>query len=363
MSRSQHRASNEKVLPVVGNLARFRSSGKLLVTLAIQLLLCFLCCARAEETVTNTPPSASSETNSQEILRAYLQLQEQLQLTQLAVEQNRKEARETAAQNAELLAGRLHALEQALELQRNREMETMQTSNRVLLVLAGSFASVGLIAVLLMSFFQWRTVNRLAQLPGMSATASLSPGSSRGELSQGAAQVLSFGAAEQSSLRLLGAVEQLEKRLHQLEHTTHTSLADGNPVNGAPLAPLENGAPQAHAAQISSASDEAERLAVLLGKGQSMLNLDDIQAAVNCFDEALAIDPHNAEAWVRKGTALERLQQLDQAIDCYDRAIQSDGSLTIAYLHKGGLFNRMERFNEALDCYEKALRTQEKRRS
>jgi tetratricopeptide (TPR) repeat protein len=111
------------------------------------------------------------------------------------------------------------------------------------------------------------------------------------------------------------------------------------------------------------AAEEAERVSLLLGKGQSMLNLDDAQAAAECFEQALRIDPSNAEAWVRKGTALERLQQLNEAVECYDRAIASDGSLTIAYLHKGGLFNRMERYNEALECYEKALRTQEKRRA
>ena len=56
----------------------------------------------------------ADETNSQEVLRAYIQLQEQLHSTQLAIEQNRKEAKEAAAQNAQFLAGRLHDIEAAL---------------------------------------------------------------------------------------------------------------------------------------------------------------------------------------------------------------------------------------------------------
>ena len=48
------------------------------------------------------------------------------------------------------------------------------------------------------------------------------------------------------------------------------------------------------------AAEETERVNVLLGKGQSMLNLDDAQAAVECFEQALRINPNNAEAWVRK---------------------------------------------------------------
>jgi len=327
------------------------------------VLLVFVWCGAvrsiaAEEIETNAAPAAMVETNSQEILRAYLQLQEQLHLTQLAIEQDRKEARETAAQTAEAMAGRLQAIEQALEAQRTQQFETMQSSNRVLLVLAGTFASVGFVAMLLMTFFQWRTVNRLAQLPAAWT---------RKELMEGESPSVTVGPAEQSSLRLLNAVEQLEKRLLQIEHSTRTSLSQsasaGGEGQGAVL-PSTNGGAQEPGPQGSPSpggSPDSDKVMLLLGKGQSMLNLDDVQAAISCFDEVLTIEPHNAEAWVRKGTALERLQQLDAAIECYDRAIQADQTLTIAYLHKGGLFNRLERFNEALECYEKALRTQEKR--
>jgi tetratricopeptide (TPR) repeat protein len=322
---------------------------------------------RAEDLATNGTPIAAADTNTQEILRAYLQLQEQLHLTQLSVEQNRKEARESAAQSSEALAGRLQSIEQTLSTQRARELESIQGSNRVLLILAGTFASVGFVAMLLMSFFQWRTVNRLAELPANFASAALGPAPSRKELGASGDPVVWVGPAEQSSLRLLTAMEHLEKRLLQLEHSTRTSLPEG-----ASPRRVENGMDHSdengetlHSAGAGSDSEASngeqdEHVAGLLGKGQSMLSLDDPHGAIACFDELLKLDPQNAECWVRKGTALERLQQLDQALECYDRAIQANQSLTIAYLHKGGLFNRMERFNEALECYEKALRTQEK---
>jgi tetratricopeptide (TPR) repeat protein len=323
-------------------------------------------CAEAE---TNLASAAMNDTNAQETLRAYLQLQEQLHLTQLAVEQNRKEARETAAQNSELLAGRLQTIEKALESQRARELEAMQSSNRAMLLVAGSFAAVGFVAMLLMSFFQWRTVNRLAEI---SATlpATLALGSpARPGLVPADSHVVTVGPAEQSTMRLLGALEQLEKRIYEMEHTSRTPLHEGGATgNGFRPSHSEPGGhgitpagPQHEASAGTSVAGEAERVSLLLGKGQSMLNLDDPKAAIACFEEVLAIERNNAEAWVRKGTALERLQQLNEAAECYDRAIAVNGSMTIAYLHKGGLFNRMERFNEALECYEKALRTQEKR--
>jgi tetratricopeptide (TPR) repeat protein len=325
--------------------------------------------AFAEDVATNSPPATSAEanTNSQEILRAYLQLQEQLHLTQLAVEQNRKEARDTITQTSDALAGRLQGIEQMMTSERSRELESMQSSNRVLLILAGTFAGVGFLAMLLSSIFQWRTVNKLAHMPNSFSTPALGASPGLKELGAGD-HVVSVSPAEASSLRLLTAVEQLEQRLHHLEHSTRGSLPQGSAGNGvghAEGSTAENGVSLRPGSAEPGSSDPTDRqqnphVLSLLGKGQSMLSLDDPHGAISCFEEALQLDPQNAEAWVRKGTALERLQQLDQAIECYDRALQGDPSLTVAYLHKGGLFNRLERFSEALECYEKALRTQEK---
>jgi len=325
--------------------------------------------AVAEESITNSAPATVSEanTNTQEILRAYLQLQEQLHLTQMAVEQNRKEARDTAAQTSETLAGRLRGIEQTIASERSRELESLQSSNRVLLILAGSFAAVGFLAMLLSSIFQWRTVNKLAQMPNSFSAPAL--GASTGPQELGAGDhLVSVGPAEASSLRLLTAVEKLDQRLHQLEHSTRASLPQATTASRAEHidgASAENGVSHGPVPDEPGSSDsphgaQNQHVLGLLGKGQSMLSLDDPHGAITCFEEALQLDPQNAEAWVRKGTALERLQQLDQAIECYDRALQADPSLTVAYLHKGGLFNRLERFSEALECYEKALRTQEK---
>jgi len=305
------------------------------------------------------------ETNSQEILRTYLQLQEQIHATQLALEQNRKDARDAAAQSAETLASRLQSIEQALATQRARELQAMQSSNKVMLIVAGSFAAVGFIAMVLMAYFQWRAVNSLAEISSvLPAGRGFGPGSAMAALGSGEAHLITAGAAEQSNLRLLGAMEQLEKRIHDLEHTSRppsqAGLAETSHANGNgdslrvhdPLIPP--------ASSSSENGSDAAHIAMLLGKGQSMLSLDKAEAALACFEEALSLDPDHTEALVKKGAALEKLQRLAEAISTYDQAIATDASMTIAYLHKGGLCNRMERFNEALECYEQALRTQER---
>jgi tetratricopeptide (TPR) repeat protein len=324
--------------------------------------------APCQEAGTNSPagvPSGAGGTNSQEVLRGFLLLQEQLHATQLAIEQNRTQAEAAAEQNVKTLGARLADIEQGLAAQRAQELETMQHSNRMMLLVAGVFAVFGFLAMLFMSYFQWRTINRLAGIASALPMAhALGAGSPVAALGMGEAQLASLGGPEQSSLRLLGALERLEKRIHELELSAHPPLPPGAPqhqeTQDAPPSTIGD-APESTAATAADIPKAAD-IPTLLARGQSLLNVGQVDEAVECFDQILALDANHPEALVKKGAALERLHKLDEAIACYDRAIAADGSLTVAYLHKGGLFNRMERFNEALECYEQALRTQETRR-
>jgi tetratricopeptide (TPR) repeat protein len=213
--------------------------------------------------------------------------------------------------------------------------------------------------MLFMAYFQWRTISRLTEISATLPSAhALGAGSPLAALGVGDSPEVTVGPAERSSQQLLGALEQLEKRIHQLRHTPNPPH-EGDSLAPAAAAPSAspNGGPQ-----DAAATTEAARITMLLGKGQSLLNLDQTEEALACFDQALALEPNHAEALVKKGSALERLRKLEEAIACYDQAIAADASMTVAYLYKGGLFNRMERFGEALECYEKALHTQESRR-
>jgi tetratricopeptide (TPR) repeat protein len=180
---------------------------------------------------------------------------------------------------------------------------------------------------------------------------------------------------EQSTARFLNTIDRLEKRINDLEGGVEPAAKAGESV------PMESVVPAPEAAEAPAGATEpkglaemeasmthvkgeqAEReakLALLLGKGQALLNLQQADTALACFDEVIALDSTNPEAFVKKGMALERLGKLDEAIDCYDRAIALDDSMTMAYLSKGGVFNRLERYGEALQCYEQALRAQQK---
>jgi tetratricopeptide (TPR) repeat protein len=317
---------------------------------------------------TTNKPEASS--GSDQALRAYLQLQEQIHEAQLAIERNRQESEEAAIKTAKTVADRLQSIEQSLAEQRANELETarranetLQHANRTVLLVVSALAALGCMAILFTAYFQWRAVNRFT-----AASAIFPLGNGLGSLRAVAAleagenSLATLGPAEQAGVRLLGAIERLEKRIQELERTSRPSL-DDRPV-GNNILDLQSADGAAAAMPADSGSPEkVSETASLLDKGQSLLNLAKLDEALACFDEVLARDPGNTEALVKKGAVLERLRKPQEALACYDRAIATDSSMTIAYLYKGGLYNRMERFSEALKCYEQALHTQEKRRA
>jgi len=297
----------------------------------------------AQTTATNPPPAKMEGDGAADAVRSFLQLQEQVHAAQLAIERNRREAEAAATRNVEAIAARLHELETSLVAQRTRELEAMQDSNRLLLTVGGTCAALGFLAMLLTAFFQWRAVNRLTEF---SVVSQASFGVNRGALpAPGTAEAhpISSVVADQAQTQLFGAVERMEKRILELEHTTQSPVAGKDSNSHATAGP-------------------SSQVAALLVRAESLLRADQAGEALACYDEILALEPNQAEALVRRGDALERLHKFDDAIVSYDRAIAADGSLTIAYLHKGALFNRLERFEQALQCYEQALQTQERSR-
>ena len=334
---------------------------------------CLVFAAAAAETndLSGLVPKGDDTNAAQQTLRSYLQLQEQLHNTLLTIERTRKEADVLAKANADAITARLEAIEQGLGSQQKQEASLLQNSNRVTLIAAGVFAGLGLLAMIFTAWFLLRAMNRLA-----TAVAAFPGGHGVGEqqvtpfLSTDA-HVINFCPVEQSGNRLLGVIDRLEKRVHELEHTSHLPLPLDQSAqhNGSKDIPKETDLLATDAGarvrgsleNVPIAPAPSDRVSVILGKGQALLSLDKSQEALACFEEALAMEPRNPEALVKKGTALERLKRLEEAIKCYDGAIAANGSMTLAYLYKGGVCNQLERFNEALDCYEQALRSQQSR--
>jgi tetratricopeptide (TPR) repeat protein len=280
---------------------------------------------------------------------AYLQIQAQLHDTQMAIENNRAEAAAAAQRNEADMAARLSALEQNINAQRASDIASAQKAQQLMLSLVAAFGSAGLGVMLLMVYFQWRVVKRLVDLP-------MQP-----QLISGASvhspPLIASASVGESNAKLFGAVDHLQKRILELEQSARGALAEK-----APATTVTNGSHKISEAKNgdSTTKDREECVANLITEGQALLDANNAEKALDCFDVALGLDAKHVEALVKKGGALEKLGRMDEAIKCYDRAIEANNSATIAYLQKGGLFNRLARYDEALKCYEMALRTQEK---
>ena len=309
------------------------------------------------------PPTAEAAAPGAVTMNGFLQIQEQLHATQLSIESNHQEAAMTAQRNADAMGVRIQTLEQTIAAQHAGDVEASRKAQQFFLILAGTFGVVGLGIVVLMIYFQWRAFAQLVEL-STQQTSALAMANGNGRALPAVTALNEFAAparaaVENSNARLFSVVDILEKRILELEQAARAPLAG---TTSTFAAPKQNGVQNGIVQNGTSpdAKDREECVTNLLTEGQTLLDANEPEKALECFDVALNLQPNHGEALVKKGGALEKLARLDEAIACYDRAISANGSMTIAYLHKGGLFNRMARYDEALQCYERALQTQEK---
>jgi tetratricopeptide (TPR) repeat protein len=302
---------------------------------------------------TNAPTRSAEAPADNDSLRAYLALQEQVRATQMALEKNRQETEAVAVRSAEAIAQQIKTLTQAMSEQRAREVEAMQSTNRLMFIVVGVFACLGFLAMLMTSWLQMRALNRLTEFSSALPLRGGLPGVNLG------GSLISNAVAAQANSQLFGALDRIERRMNELEHGVEAPAKPAEATAAPTPAPGEPAAP-GPASGTNGTTPHPDQISLLLAKGQSLLSLDQAVDALQCFDAILSLNPNHAEALVKKGAALELLRRDEEALRCYDRAIAADDSLTIAYLQKGGLFNRLERYEEALVCYERALQTQDR---
>ena len=92
----------------------------------------------------------------------------------------------------------------------------------------------------------------------------------------------------------------------------------------------------------------------LILKGIELSSQGRYEEAIQCYDQALAINPDDKEGWNGKGDALDDLGKHEEAIICYDYVlrIHPDDS---TWAMKGIVLNKINRREEAIVCFDKAL--------
>ena len=301
----------------------------------------------------------------------------EMNLTREAIDQLRRDIEAAAARNTAAITAALDRFNPMIEAMQNQQAAVIQSSNRTVLIVAGLFAGVGLVALMSIVALLMRALGRFSELAsgGAPRGALLGVGQPPAALGPGDLVNVNANAVEQASARFQHAIEHLQKRIFELEHAAQPGAIEAGTA-AAPARPVETMGP-VPAVNISplpaqdlmamrkpgEPADAASRTGLLLGKGQALLNLDQAEQALECFDEILALDPNHTEALLRRGLALERTENWEKALDCYERAIALDGTLTVAYLYKGGVCNKLQRHREALESYEHALHAERRSRA
>jgi len=297
-------------------------------------------------------------------------------LTREAIEQLRHDIEAAAARNTAAITSSLARFAPTIEALQSQQAEVIRSSNRTILIVAGLFAGVVLVALMFIVAVFMRALTRFSELATHTARGAIyATGPPAPALGPGDLVNVNANAVEQASGRFQHAIEHLQKRIFELEHSAQPAAIGSGKPSGPPKpvetlgpAPAINISPlPAHDApvvrKVGEPADAASRTGLLLGKGQALLNLDQADQALECFDEILALDPIHTEALLRRGLALERLENWEKALESYDRAIALDGALTVAYLYKGGVCNKLQRHREALESYEHALHAERRSRA
>ncbi|NJL41202.1 MAG: tetratricopeptide repeat protein [Leptolyngbyaceae cyanobacterium SM1_4_3] len=95
-----------------------------------------------------------------------------------------------------------------------------------------------------------------------------------------------------------------------------------------------------------------------LSFGRQQFQADQYSQALQCFDQALKLDPNLTDAWNGRGAALKKLGNFPEALAAYDRALQLDPNSYKAWCNKGLLLEDLKDYSNAVTCYETALKLQ-----
>lgn len=143
-----------------------------------------------------------------------------------------------------------------------------------------------------------------------------------------------------------------------------TSYVDskGSTLAGEAL-PYESWTPEQREARLA---EIAQLLAIATEKGEQLRNLYDekawlqfasqrYQAAIDAWDQHLAMDPSQAQSWYNRGTALDRLGSHELALASYGRVIELQPGNHIAWGNRAIALRKLGRDGEAAEAAKRAF--------
>ncbi|MCL4745923.1 MAG: tetratricopeptide repeat protein [Burkholderiaceae bacterium] len=97
------------------------------------------------------------------------------------------------------------------------------------------------------------------------------------------------------------------------------------------------------------------RASVLANLGITLAGLGRWAEAIDPLQRATASDARDADAWLALGRCRAQLGKSDDALDAFDHALAIDAGLAQAWSERGSLLRELGRLDEARESYERAL--------
>lgn len=105
----------------------------------------------------------------------------------------------------------------------------------------------------------------------------------------------------------------------------------------------------------SMPSAPASAFSDLYSKATAAAAAADFTRALDCYDQAIALDPAHAEAHYQRGNALRHLGLLDAARDSYTQAIRYKPDYAHAFCNRGAVQQALGQTDDALADYDQAI--------
>jgi tetratricopeptide (TPR) repeat protein len=96
----------------------------------------------------------------------------------------------------------------------------------------------------------------------------------------------------------------------------------------------------------------------LYNHGNTLFARREPQAALQAYEQALALRPDFPEALNNRGQALLALGDLEAAVASFDQAARSRPEFVLAHINRGDALSRLQRPDEALTAYQRAAELQ-----
>lgn len=90
-------------------------------------------------------------------------------------------------------------------------------------------------------------------------------------------------------------------------------------------------------------------------KGFTFMELAKYEEAIKCFQEVIALDPRQQEAYNNIGVCLANLGRVEAAVDFTEQAVALKPEYPEAWSNLGGLYERLQRYDEGIRACNRAI--------